>query len=186
MIWNDQRLKEEVLEVRECDKKLIDVDLLDTLKVDDCDFLAAPQIGILKRSLVINCRVLDDEKFNQPICLHNPCLSLGKNELQFFQKCDSVPNFSSYVKRFDECVIKGESAMGEVELEFLGKEAAELQKAYDFLSNKSILSRVSSLKKCMYLKRIAKNAMKRKRELESEDLKNQERKGFRKKRRKKK
>jgi len=187
-MWNDQRLKKEVSEVDDKDREAVELDLLDTLKVDNFDFLAAPQIGIPKKCLAINHEFLNDERIKRPICLYNPVLVTSKSQADFFQKCHSVPHFGSCIKRFCECFIKGESMLGEVELKFTGEKAAELQKAYDFFYNKSILSRVSNLKRKIYLKSISRSVIRKKRKkmLELEESKSQDRNGFRKKRKKKK
>jgi peptide deformylase len=82
----------EVTEVTPRIKELID-DMFDTLYEANGVGLAAPQVGILKRIVVI------DATGEDPILLINPRILETSGEQEGYEGCLSVPGKTGYVKR---------------------------------------------------------------------------------------
>ena len=97
----DEILKKKSREVEEIDEKLqvlID-DMIDTMHKYNGVGLAAVQIGVLKRVVVID--LYDD---NGPIVLINPIIIKTKGEQEVDEGCLSFPNKFAKVKRPAEVV----------------------------------------------------------------------------------
>ena len=106
----DEILKKKSKEVEKIDEKLqilID-DMIETMHKYDGVGLAAVQVGILKRILVID---LYDEK---PIIkLINPVIVKTKGEQEVDEGCLSFPNKYAKVKRPKEIVVEGLNEHGQ-------------------------------------------------------------------------
>lgn len=79
------------------DDRLVELsqDMIDTMRVANGIGLAAPQVGILKRMIVIDASVLDGE----PLTLINPEIIEEEGEQIEIEGCLSVPGFSGRVRR---------------------------------------------------------------------------------------
>ena len=123
--------------------------------------LAAPQIGINKRIIVYDAMAESSEEENQDKefkALVNPeIIKKSGSIVSEKEACLSVPDFKSNVKRFGNVTVKGLNAEGEkLEFDVQGIFAIIMQHEIDHLDGILFFERVSSLKRRMYKKRIAK------------------------------
>lgn len=88
--------------------KLLD-DMADTMYDAEGVGLAAPQIGILKRVIVMDC----GEEQGGLIELINPEIIEKEGEMLGPEGCLSIPGFSGDVKRYERVKVKGLNRHGE-------------------------------------------------------------------------
>lgn len=114
--------------------------------------LAAPQVGILKRLVVIDCG--DPEEEPNPIFLINPeIIALEGDPIEDGEGCLSLPGISVMVKRQpfarvryfdldgDECIIEGDGLLGRC-----------LQHEIDHLDGKTLFETCSPINKVKALR----------------------------------
>lgn len=96
-VMGDQVLEKKCKEVKEVDDKLRELveDMLDTMYEANGVGLAAPQVGILKRIVVIDV----SEEGDEPIILINPEIIATDGEQTGDEGCLSVPGKSGVVSR---------------------------------------------------------------------------------------
>ena len=105
----------EVDEVTDRIKSLLD-DMLETMYYEDGVGLAAPQIGILRRIIVI-----DDRNDSGPIKMINPVILESSGSEKDIEGCLSVPDRSGIVERPEKLKVKYLNENGEMkELEAEG------------------------------------------------------------------
>lgn len=97
-IEGDSILRKKSREIEKIDDRiriLLD-DMIETMDIENGVGLAAPQVGILRRAVVINMRT----KGFKPLKMLNPRIIDKSKNLQInLEGCLSVPNQSGYVKR---------------------------------------------------------------------------------------
>lgn len=124
----DPRLREVSQPVTEfgADLKKLAEDMLETMYDAHGIGLAAPQVGELKRMLVIDTRPRDDKgrRYNydemteleksvpQPLVLINPKVIDGAGKTTFDEGCLSVPTFYETVERFETVEIEAQDING--------------------------------------------------------------------------
>ncbi len=98
----DPVLTKKCREVKEMTPRLADLieDMFDTMYEANGVGLAAPQVGILKRVVVIDCTGED------PICLINPVIVEADGEQVGEEGCLSVPGKCGIVKRPNHVVVE--------------------------------------------------------------------------------
>ena len=118
--------------------------------------LAAPQVGILKRLVVIDCS--DNKDIKKPLKLINPEITeLSKNISEFEEGCLSLPSQYAKVLRPSEITLKYKNIEGlTCEREFIGLEATCIQHEIDHLDGKLFVDHISKLKKNIILKKLKK------------------------------
>ena len=123
-------------------------DLIDTVAASPGVGVAAPQIGVAKRVIVVD---VSPKPGNGLILLINPEVVSGANPRTGREGCLSIPDFTANVRRPNEIVIRGLSASGQsVVLHSEGLEAVCLQHEVDHLDGILFLDRVASLKKDVF------------------------------------
>lgn len=141
-------------------RKLLD-DMLETMYADKGVGLAAPQIGITKRIIVIDDKV--DEEGNpgpHPMYLVNPeIIEKSAETIIFNEGCLSVPGQSADVERHKRVKVKyldynGQEQMLEAE-DYL---AVILQHETDHLDGILYIDHLSRLKRNMIIKKLKKQA----------------------------
>ena len=143
--------------------KIIDDSIISTLnQMLECMYqnngigLAAPQVGILKRLIVIDCS--DSKDTNKPLKLINPeIVKLSKDISEFEEGCLSLPSQYAKVTRPSEITLKYKNTEGFLcETEFSGLEATCIQHEIDHLDGKLFVDHISKLKKNIIIKKLKK------------------------------
>ena len=118
-------------------------DLKDTFSVLQGYGLAAPQIGISKRVVIISLSALGLGEGD--LVMINPEMQTSGDEQRNQESCFSVPHISAYVRRPLNCSIKFTTESGEQStLDLSGFPAACLQHEIDHLDGKVYLDRIGS------------------------------------------
>ena len=122
-------------------------DLIDTMRASPaCVGLAAPQIGIARRAIVVD--VSGHRKTTVThglIALVDPVLTASEGQEIGREGCMSVPDFTANVARSTAVTVAGRGPEGDVVIETSGFEARALQHEIDHLDGLLILDRVASL-----------------------------------------
>ena len=136
-------------------QKLMD-DLLETLYVAPGIGLAAIQIGIPKRVIVIDLS-RDEEKKN-PMYFVNPEIVWKSEDQSIYEEgCLSVPNQFAEIYRPKKCHIKYLDYDGNPkEIKFEGLMATCMQHEIDHLEGILFIDYLSKLKKSMIIKKLSK------------------------------
>ena len=136
-------------------RKLIE-DMFETMYANEGIGLAAPQIGVSKRVLVMDVdyaskRYKDEktgkEEFNyNPIVLVNPVIIQHEGEMDSYEGCLSFPNVFFKVKRFQKVIIRYQDILGkERKLESTGDlQCRCLQHEVDHLDGKLMVDKPAS------------------------------------------
>ncbi len=137
-------------------KKLMD-DMLETMYAAPGIGLAATQIGILKRLVVID--ISKEKEKKQPIFLVNPEIIYKSKETSVYEEgCLSLPGQFAEVERPAECSIQYIDYHGkEKELKANGLLATCIQHEIDHLDGILFIDYLSKLKKDMIIKKLVKH-----------------------------
>ncbi len=152
---------EKVEEINDALRQFLD-DMLETMYVDKGVGLAAPQVGVLKRMIVIDAEQEEDEdghhKKGKPMFLINPEIVYKSEETIFFcEGCLSVPKQSADVERFQKIKVRYQDKTGtEHEIEAEDYLAVVLQHEIDHLDGILYIDHLSRLKRGLLLKRLQK------------------------------
>jgi peptide deformylase len=121
--------------------------------------LAAPQIGVLKRVVVLDTEK-DPEAEPKPIAMINPELVWVSDETRLHEEgCLSIPEFYEEVERPDRCRVKFTDLDGK--MHELGCEdllATAVQHEIDHLNGKLFIDHLSRLKREMITRKFVKQA----------------------------
>lgn len=116
--------------------------------------LAAPQVAVLKRLVVIDC---GDKEAPKLIVAVNPEIIECDGESYEEEGCLSVPDYYACVKRSEWVRVRFQNLQGEVvEFETDGLLAICFQHEIDHLDGKLFVDRLSSLKKGIFRKKYQK------------------------------
>ena len=155
-IYPDPILKQVAEPVRALDKTVVAViqDLVDTM-VDSGHSVgvAAPQIGILQRVVVVDVSRSKLGKDNNHGLLEmvNPEIIEKSGSKLMREGCMSVPDYTGNVQRAEHIVVEFTNRTGQVRvIEATGFEAVAIQHELDHLDGLLFLDRVSSLKTDLY------------------------------------
>ena len=109
--------------------------------------LAAPQVGVLKRFLIVDVSAVDDEEY-EPVMLFNPEILGEEGEIVAEEGCLSIPNVTADVKRPEKVVVEGINVARErVRIEAEGLLARALQHEIDHLNGVLFIDKLSGLKR---------------------------------------
>lgn len=161
-------LRQKCTPVETFDKELqtLSENLLDTMYDAPGVGLAANQVGVLKRILVIDIDFDiegdDDESRKiinkKPHIYINPVLISKSGSTVFKEGCLSVPGFNEQVSRFEKVTVKYQDMKGAFHEENLdGLLAIALQHEMDHLDGKLFIDRLSELKKSMIKTKLLKS-----------------------------
>jgi len=116
VVDGDPVLRQRAKSVRRFGQRLADTvaDMFDTLRAADGVGLAAPQIGLSERIIVIEIpEDLEDEpNAGVRIAAVNPEIVKGKGEVTRTEGCLSVPGFSGDVTRYEQVLVKAKDIQG--------------------------------------------------------------------------
>ena len=137
------------------EKKLID-DLFETMYVSNGIGLAAVQIGILKRILVVDVSTKDEK--NQPIVLINPVIKNLSDDTSVYEEgCLSIPETFIEIERPKICEVEYIDEKGSKKnLKCDGLLSTCIQHEINHLDGKLIIDHLSKLKKDFLIKKISK------------------------------
>lgn len=161
--YPDPRLAQKSTPVEAVDDEIraLAQDLLDTLNTVGGVGIAAPQIGVLKRVVIIDrSQGLSDPDAPQDfVTLINPVVTVlesAKHEEN--EGCLSVPDFRAKVARPRKVAIDATSLDGSaIHFEGEGYYGACMQHETDHLDGTLFIDRISYLKRSMYDKKLKKN-----------------------------
>ena len=150
------RKKCEPLEKVDSDTKKLMDDMLETMYAAPGIGLAAIQVGILKRLIVID--ISKDEEKISPIFLINPSIvHQSKNTSVYEEGCLSLPGQFAEIERPAECTVRFINYDGkEKELKTDGLLATCVQHEIDHLNGVLFIDYLSKLKKDMIIKKLVK------------------------------
>ncbi|MFM8411877.1 MAG: peptide deformylase [Alphaproteobacteria bacterium] len=123
--------------------------------------LAAPQVGLSQRIIVVDVGVEDDEdeveRGKHLLRIVNPEIVEAEGESVHEEGCLSVVDFRAEVKRAARVLVKGwDTEQREVSLEADGLLAVVLQHEIDHLEGTLFIDHLSRLKREMYSRRVKK------------------------------
>ncbi|MDP2700324.1 peptide deformylase [Thalassospira sp.] len=158
LIIPDPRLKQECEPVAVVDdgvRALLD-DMLETMYAAPGIGLAAPQIGVMQRAIVID--VADDKEKPQPLKMINPEIIWESEDVATYQEgCLSIPDQYADIERPVEVGVRYLDENGkEQEIEADGLLATCLQHEIDHLDGILFTDYLSALKRNMILKKVQK------------------------------
>lgn len=141
-------LKRGAAELRGVPDAQLAEDLVDTMRASPaCVGLAAPQIGVSKRAIVVD--VSDHPKTTIShglIVIFDPVIIAGEGRAVGREGCMSVPDLTADVARAERVVVQGYGVDGgRIVIETEGFEARAFQHEVDHLDGLVILDRVASL-----------------------------------------
>ena len=137
------------------EKKLVN-DLFETMYDSNGIGLAAVQVGILKRILVIDISNKDEKK--KPLSLINPVIKKVSNETSIYEEgCLSIPDTFIEIERPKICEVEYIDIDGKIKsLKCDGLLSTCIQHEINHLDGKLIIDHLSKLKKDMIIKKISK------------------------------
>ena len=158
LIEPNKILREKSLKVEQVDEnmqKLMD-DMLETMYAAPGIGLAAVQVGVPKRVIVLDIAQKDGPK--NPMCFVNPeIITTSKNNSIYEEGCLSVPGQFAEIERPDTCHVKYLDYYGQTkEMRAEGMLATCIQHEMDHLEGVLFIDYLSKLKKSMIIKKLSK------------------------------
>ncbi len=151
-----KKISSSVEDVGVNEKKLIN-DLFETMYNSNGIGLAAVQVGILKRILVIDVSGKDEKK--QPLSFINPVIKKISDKTSVYEEgCLSIPNTFIEIERPKTCEVEFIDFNGKVKnLKCDGLLSTCLQHEINHLDGKLIIDNISKLKRDLIIKKISKS-----------------------------
>lgn len=129
--------------------------MLETMHLAQGAGLAANQVGVSSRLIVIDPRT---KKESKPIILINPVIMEQDSEEINEEGCLSFPKFYEYIKRAKKVLVKGINIQGEpFEMECEGFLARAVQHELDHLNGILLIDHLSPVKKDLFKKKYMKD-----------------------------
>lgn len=173
LLYPDPRLRRKAKPVAEVSAEVAKFaeDLLETMYQHRGIGLAATQVGVEDRVLVIDTRPRDDKdrytqegmtelekQVEQPLVVINPEIVAQEGESSFDEGCLSIPGYFETVKRPEYVEVKALNAKGEeVYIKTDGLLATCLQHEIDHLDGKLFIDRLSVIRANRLKNKIKKN-----------------------------
>lgn len=166
LVYPNKKLKEISKEVESFDEELHELleDMKETMYAKEGIGLAAIQIGVAKRVLIIN---LADEDGNQNpedlVEVINPVILEGDGKIVYQEGCLSVPTFYEEVERFEKIKVRYFDRHGnKIEKNLEGLMAIAFQHESDHLNGRLFIEKLSYLKRKKFEKEWKKKLKERK------------------------
>ena len=149
--------KSEIVEKVGVNEKRLINDLFETMYNKNGIGLAAVQVGVLRRMIVIDVSKKDEEK--KPFCLINPVIkSFGKDSSTYEEGCLSIPETFIEIERPKTCIVEYVDISGnKTNMECDGLLSTCIQHEINHLDGKLIIDFLSKLKKDILIKKLSKN-----------------------------
>lgn len=158
IIAPDERLNKVSKVVDVINQDIFDIleKMLDIMYKSNGIGLAAPQVGILKRLIVMDCSLKESPR--APIKLINPkILSFSEDMSEYEEGCLSLPTQYAKVVRPSKITIQFINEKGNKTAKvFSGIEATCVQHEIDHLEGKLFVDHISKLRKNIILKKLKK------------------------------
>ena len=150
------RKKSEILEKVDDELRGLLDDMLETMYSAPGIGLAAVQVGILKRAIVID--ISKDKEKKNPFFLINPeIISKSKNTSTYEEGCLSLPGYFAEIERPAECQVKYIDYFGKKkEIKATGLLSTCIQHEVDHLNGVLFIDYLSKLKRDMIVKKLVK------------------------------
>jgi len=150
-----RQISTEVVDVGKNEKKLMD-DMLETMYHANGIGLAAIQIGVPKRIIVLDISKNEDKK--SPMFFVNPVIKNKNSENSTYEEgCLSVPNYFAEIDRPKKCDVEYLDYNGEKQLlKAEGLLATCIQHEMDHLQGILFIDYLSKLKKTMIIKKLSR------------------------------
>ncbi len=168
VIYPADVLKEKAEEVEEFNQEVRDLvnDMFETMYKRGGVGLAANQVGVLKRVIVIDLHSRTEKQGKEQLVLINPEIISQEGEVVKEEGCLSLPGLYRKVKRAAYVKVKAQNVEGEeFELEAEGLLARALQHEIDHLNGIVFIDRLSPIQKRLALEKYRKLKRKYEREL---------------------
>ena len=144
-------------------QKLID-DMYETMYAAPGVGLAAPQVAVSKRILVIDVGLLEKDALGKethtpdPKAIINPIVTIQEGKILWDEGCLSMPHLIVPVERSKKILVEGLDREGK-KVKYLGEDllAVAFQHEIDHLDGKLICDKLSRLKQDLYKKKLARN-----------------------------
>ena len=150
-----KKISEPIEKVGSNERKLIK-DLFDTMYKSNGIGLAAVQVGVLKRVLVVDISTKDEKK--QPMSFVNPVIKKFSSETSIYEEgCLSIPDTFIEIERPKICEVEYIDLNGKKKiLKCDGLLSTCLQHEINHLDGKLIIDNLSKLKRDLIIKKISK------------------------------
>ena len=150
-----KKVSKPIEKVGEYEKKLIN-DLFETMYNSNGIGLAAVQIGVLRRVLVVDVSSKEEEK--KPMCFINPKIKKKSDEMSVYEEgCLSIPDTFIEIQRPKICEIEYLDIYGKIKIQkFDGLLSTCVQHEINHLDGKLIIDHLSKLKRDLIIKKISK------------------------------
>ncbi len=159
LIHPDARLKTVANPVTEFDDRLrvLADDMLETMYAAPGIGLAAPQVGVLKRLLVMDC-VKEEDAPPKPMVLINPAVTWTSEDRSTHEEgCLSIPEQFAEIERPTEVEVTWNDFEGKQEVErFEGIWATCVQHEIDHLNGKLFIDYLKPLRRQMITRKMKK------------------------------
>lgn len=156
--YPDKVLREQaalVNNVSEEIQQLID-NMIETMYAAPGIGLAAPQVGVSRRVIVIDIR--HKEEIKTPlVVMINPEIVFAEGEVNSEEGCLSIPGYTATVKRAEKVIAQGLNRKGKaIKIECSDLLAISLQHEIDHLNGILLIDRISPIKREFFKKRFKK------------------------------
>ncbi len=151
-----KKISDPIENVGESEKKLVN-DLFETMYNSNGIGLAAVQVGILKRILVIDVSTKEEEK--NPLSFINPVIKKISDETSVYEEgCLSIPDTFIEIERPKICEVEYIDLDGKLKnIRCDGLLSTCLQHEINHLDGKLIIDNLTKLKRDIIIKKISKN-----------------------------
>ncbi|QRN95280.1 peptide deformylase [Archangium violaceum] len=155
LIWPDPILKQKARPVARVDDSIRTLvkDMFETMYAADGVGLAAPQVGVLQRVIVLDTRPRQPE--SQPLAMINPEIIALEGKTTYNEGCLSIPGESEDVDRAAVVTVKYLDTEGQEQtLQCDGLLSIAVQHETDHLNGTVFVDHVSTLKRELIRKRM--------------------------------
>ena len=151
-----KKISDPIENVGESEKKLVN-DLFETMYNSNGIGLAAVQVGILKRILVIDVSTKEEKK--NPLCFINPVIKKISDETSVYEEgCLSIPDTFIEIERPKICEVEYIDLDGKLKnIKCDGLLSTCLQHEINHLDGKLIIDHLTKLRRDIIIKKISKN-----------------------------
>jgi peptide deformylase len=144
LIWPDARLSQRCEAIGGAPDETLVVDMFDTMYAAGGRGLAAPQIGVMRRVLVMDCTWKQGER--APVVMADPTIMAAERVPELADEgCLSIPGALVPVSRHRAVTVQWTDATGDIHMgDFDGDEARVIQHEFDHLNGVVTFDRIDA------------------------------------------